>query len=225
MLYPATAGKGLSPRGRGKPLPYGHWRSGSRSIPAWAGETQSVLRPVRRPRVYPRVGGGNDLVIDRILFATGLSPRGRGKQSRQVIVQPFQGSIPAWAGETSFSLARSQTGTVYPRVGGGNDGPIQFQPYRVGLSPRGRGKPPGAPYSVTLTGSIPAWAGETQWSRYGRWQKRVYPRVGGGNPAAAIVSPFGLGLSPRGRGKLGIAEQPLGLPQSIPAWAGETVKG
>ena len=51
--------RGLSPRGRGKrrrirqpPLAVG-------SIPAWAGETRASAIGNPRPRVYPRVGGGN----------------------------------------------------------------------------------------------------------------------------------------------------------------------
>ncbi len=73
---------GLSPRGRGKrvggdayPLPVG-------SIPAWAGETRRQRRRPFRCRVYPRVGGGNWMVLATAWNRPGLSPRGRGKHSR-----------------------------------------------------------------------------------------------------------------------------------------------
>ena len=70
---------GLSPRGRGKqwgtvgrPL---QWRS----IPAWAGETPRTRRRAGSPKVYPRVGGGNPLILSVWGARKGLSPRGRGK--------------------------------------------------------------------------------------------------------------------------------------------------
>ena len=50
---------GLSPRGRGKPVPRRLTYCRLRSIPAWAGETRYRQRPGQRPEVYPRVGGGN----------------------------------------------------------------------------------------------------------------------------------------------------------------------
>ena len=53
------------------------------------------------------------------------------------------GSIPAWAGETICALVRPWEKTVYPRVGGGNDKKRLIVGNRVGLSPRGRGKPEG----------------------------------------------------------------------------------
>ena len=76
---------------------------------------------------------------------------------------------------------------------------------------------------LSATGrSIPAWAGETQTSTYHRFQRAVYPRVGGGNLFNEILKTITEGLSPRGRGK----PEPLAAcsakPRSIPAWAGET---
>ena len=55
-----------------------------------------------------------------------------------------------------------------------------------------------------------------------RWGVKVYPRVGGGNPAYPQNMGYIDGLSPRGRGKLfHWASKALYL-RSIPAWAGET---
>ena len=114
-----------------------------------------------------------------------------------------QGSIPAWAGETSAGR---------PIEG------CRFQ----GLSPRGRGKPgrrlsPPAPLR-----SIPAWAGETadRLPPYGGG--KVYPRVGGGNVLAGFLAMALQGLSPRGRGKLLLGIARILTTGSIPAWAGET---
>ena len=75
-------GKGLSPRGRGKLAPPFNWRCISRSIPAWAGETMGRRRKWPLRAVYPRVGGGNALIVSSASARTGLSPRGRGKLKR-----------------------------------------------------------------------------------------------------------------------------------------------
>ena len=71
--------------------------------------------------------------------------------------------------------------------------------------------------------SIPAWAGETAVQARYDAERRVYPRVGGGNRAAAAQARKRLGLSPRGRGKRGNANKVQTGLRSIPAWAGETV--
>ena len=56
---------GLSPRGRGKlpSLGIGVRRGGS--IPAWAGETKLGGFTSGKVKVYPRVGGGNDVCLTR----------------------------------------------------------------------------------------------------------------------------------------------------------------
>ena len=51
----------------------------------------------------------------------------------------------------------------------------------------------------------------------------VYPRVGGGNRRVKTWRSNALGLSPRGRGKLGDERAGLHIIGSIPAWAGETI--
>ena len=131
----------------------------------------------------------------------GLSPRGRGKLGQQF--GQFNGlwSIPAWAGETGAVGQPAAVGRVYPRVGGGNivndlDGFVCN-----GLSPRGRGKHK-RPSCINAGGrSIPAWAGETEIAGLWVWCVRVYPRVGGGNPAVLTCGSTVRGLSPRRRGK------------------------
>gem|GEM_PF-3926400 len=49
---------GLSPRGRGSPLPRDVGDFDAGSIPAWAGEPPRHALDQRRVKVYPRVGGG-----------------------------------------------------------------------------------------------------------------------------------------------------------------------
>ena len=73
---------GLSPRGRGKRIAAASSRSFSGSIPAWAGETRTTCAGEAQRPVYPRVGGGNAANAGVVMYAPGLSPRGRGKRSR-----------------------------------------------------------------------------------------------------------------------------------------------
>ena len=70
----------------------------------------------------------------------------------------------------------------------------------LGLSPRGRGNPTSRGNRDLSVGSIPAWAGKPR-RRSGRrlTRRRVYPRVGGETPDAAVGN-LEAGLSPRGRG-------------------------
>ena len=114
---------------------------------------------------------------------------------------------------------------VYPRVGGGNrQGKCSRRSDR-GLSPRGRGKRSRVISSVSISGSIPAWAGETGASPPRGCRAAVYPRVGGGNPELLHAVIGNLGLSPRGRGKPRLTFTSAKSRGSIPAWAGETIMG
>ena len=214
--------EGLSPRGRGKLHPAVGQPQGRGSIPAWAGETPALRHRRIQQRVYPRVGGGNDPENEGQFICNGLSPRGRGKPPPTSPRGTRTGSIPAWAGETAALAAPSIQPTVYPRVGGGNQGhPLAFQDV-AGLSPRGRGKLHPISDPGRQTGSIPAWAGETFAHGPGDIRKAVYPRVGGGNRARGKAIGPTRGLSPRGRGKLRLWPRYILCLRSIPAWAGET---
>ena len=111
-VYPRTGGgnaldvqnwkvfQGLSPHGRGKPMPADFMSALRRSIPARAGETSSSVCSKSFCKVYPRTGGGNALFLTGAGIANGLSPHGRGKRYRDSCVPPRRGSIPARAGET-----------------------------------------------------------------------------------------------------------------------------
>ncbi len=112
--------RGLSPRGRGKPIGSIQIQERAGSIPAWAGETAHALVLQPAQEVYPRVGGGNSPQDRRLQVLFGLSPRGRGKRDPTAPIREVRRSIPAWAGETPVSPRTWATSTVYPRVGGGN---------------------------------------------------------------------------------------------------------
>ena len=213
---------GLSPRGRGKQLAPGSNHLLARSIPAWAGETSISCSLCQLSTVYPRVGGGNQLICGVGITHIGLSPRGRGKLNLDFEGIAPVGSIPAWAGETPVFQRKIRCFRVYPRVGGGNITRNSLRGYHRGLSPRGRGKPLPPETIGSTSRSIPAWAGETRQEERSRGQRRVYPRVGGGNELRRTMYTASCGLSPRGRGKLGGKRALGGVVWSIPAWAGET---
>ena len=69
---------GLSPRVRGNRAPCGSSRTRTRSIPACAGEPIPAAIRCRTRRVYPRVCGGTEPVLDDDAWVGGLSPRVRG---------------------------------------------------------------------------------------------------------------------------------------------------
>ena len=217
-------GWGLSPRVRGKPADSALDGAIAMSIPACAGETGRRPTRVQRQRVYPRVCGGNLLLIDTLTPAFGLSPRVRGKRRlRWGWCRPM-GSIPACAGETYIYDVHADCGQVYPRVCGGNPAVTASSAVNKGLSPRVRGKPVIFDMVSAGWGSIPACAGETR--RRIRWVRRVrvYPRVCGGNwPAPPTAAPR-RGLSPRVRGKPAANALYAETRGSIPACAGETMQ-
>ena len=171
------------------------------------------------------MGGGNRQQRYRKPLATGLSPRGRGKPIHTIADNRRRGSIPAWAGETTAATAPLTPTTVYPRVGGGNTARRRMKGKRMGLSPRGRGKPDVSSNECNAAGSIPAWAGETSRRSTRRRYTAVYPRVGGGNRISARRCQGLNGLSPRGRGKPTAVFPVSKQGGSIPAWAGETDLG
>ena len=71
-----------------------------------------------------------------------------------------------------------------------------------GLSPRVRGNPLIVAVVMSLSGSIPACAGEPRISGRAAEFHRVYPRVCGGTPGVDKRLGTGVGLSPRVRGNL-----------------------
>ena len=201
LLASELSARGLSPRGRGKHPSNKYLTHVQRSIPAWAGETCCAFWISPSPRVYPRVGGGNDAEPCRVQSRSGLSPRGRGKQALRFTDVEMPRSIPAWAGETKSEFRGYCRCRVYPRVGGGNRSSPTFTLPAMGLSPRGRGKQRRGRGARSRQRSIPAWAGETGHSLSADSAPAVYPRVGGGNYAEWRRKPSLEGLSPRGRGK------------------------
>ena len=213
--------KGRSPRGRGKRAHLQPSAPFLGSIPAWAGEAQTLSNNKLRSRVDPRVGGGSKTFSTIFACSEGRSPRGRGKLSEPCLWRPLHGSIPAWAGEARGRRRTWRCGGVDPRVGGGS----RWKPTRItptsGRSPRGRGKLIRWGAWRDRQGSIPAWAGEAWRGSSRRRRPRVDPRVGGGSYPRNLPRVWPWGRSPRGRGKRHVAQRGGVELGSIPAWAGE----
>ena len=150
-----------------------------RTIPAWAGETPSVASIAYRCGDYPRVGGGDDEAGHTRFTEAGPSPRGRGRHQLVNVHLVLEGSIPAWAGETSLrSQQGDNLGTIpawagethqasrfqascrdHPRVGGGDQ---QRQVMALTRDhPRVGGGDATVDCRTGTEGTIPAWAGET----------------------------------------------------------------
>ena len=173
------------------------------SIPAHAGEPETVDGRDGSIKVYPRACGGTAHMMPVGPFVQGLSPRMRGNHGQQAGGTIFRGSIPAHAGEP---LPRRWSGLfcgVYPRACGGTSSSTRLSAPVSGLSPRMRGNRRGRPGRKPGAGSIPAHAGEPWWSAPGAWRSRVYPRACGGTSSWRLQSSPCGGLSPRMRGNPG----------------------
>ena len=167
------------------------------------------------------MGGGTGWADDSRAPSMGLSPRGRGNLLQARRGQPRRRSIPAWAGEPVGGMYPVTILGVYPRVGGGTDPARRRTGRSGGLSPRGRGNPLQLVDVVGVPRSIPAWAGEPPGRRCTPGTRWVYPRVGGGTNRRFAARTIIVGLSPRGRGNLGLPGFRRLQDGSIPAWAGE----
>ena len=134
---------------------------------------------------------------------------------------PLAGSIPACAGEPCPNADAECATGVYPRVCGGTTEEHNRIVFDRGLSPRVRGNPRTLMPPLTITGSIPACAGEPHRPHHRQHGKRVYPRVCGGTRRRLRRQQPGCGLSPRVRGNPGRRRLCGKAGRSIPACAGE----
>ena len=81
-----------------------------------------------------------------------------------------------------------------------------------------------APATLVSRWSIPACAGETGFASAAPRPPTVHPRVCGGNGSESTESTWGMGPSPRVRGKRILKEAERLAGGSIPACAGETLR-
>ena len=217
-----SAGRwGLSPRVRGNRSDCVQWWPSAWSIPACAGEPQTLCGGMYCHRVYPRVCGGTAGAPALLKRGPGLSPRVRGNLGIDVVDRAAAGSIPACAGEPELRSHKSAAPAVYPRVCGGTRYIRRDPAAALGLSPRVRGNLVDLGENGRRRGSIPACAGEPDPLHRYRRGNQVYPRVCGGTQISCGTKPHSKGLSPRVRGNPWRRLTRSSCPGSIPACAGE----
>ena len=171
--------------------------------------------------VYPRVCGGTVQRSHHQQVRRGLSPRVRGNPVPGSGVDFLGGSIPACAGEPTYTTHGGTPCWVYPRVCGGTlHRPLPW-PKPPGLSPRVRGNRRHFLNALGQRRSIPACAGEPTIAIGAGVPATVYPRVCGGTASALAVWVAVCGLSPRVRGNRKMPHTVPGWVRSIPACAGE----
>ena len=177
--------------------------------------------------VYPRGGGGTEIHsnLAAALHWKGSIPAGAGEPPLPVVCQPCLRSIPAGAGEPNRKRGRVTLETVYPRGGGGTVCRNSYNQVDVGLSPRGRGNQLARTAGTYAVRSIPAGAGEPYKKKEMRTPLTVYPRGGGGTKLLLGNAPGIRGLSPRGRGNRYDLSKGHLVHRSIPAGAGEPIRG
>ena len=202
-MRPSSSAKpsmALSPRMRGNHAPPPPDGMDSGSIPAYAGEPHMAVRPSPPVAVYPRVCGGTPDWAWVYRSQHGLSPRMRGNPpGRRPAIELWR-SIPAYAGEPAPHAFYAATGRVYPRVCGGTHRADDRRLNCGGLSPRMRGNPSYCRRHISISRSIPAYAGEPQLRNGGTSMGKVYPRVCGGTIRQGGQGGGGRRLSPRMRG-------------------------
>ena len=153
----------------------------------------------------------------------GLSPRMRGRHSRNPPGILRQGFIPAHAGQTRVGFPARRPRRVYPRACGADRSFFLVVWLLAGLSPRMRGRQTTSRTLGIHFGFIPAHAGQTKNVLFKKEKKWVYPRACGADALRSAATISGWGLSPRMRGRRslpGERKQNFGF---IPAHAGQTV--
>ena len=136
--------QGLSPRVRGNLIVTSPAQRLDGSIPARAGEPDSLSASTRSHKVYPRACGGTMLIIGVSVGSMGLSPRGRGNPGANPRRSHAGGSIPARAGKPRSTVRPDSGRRVYPRACGETLRKHKPKSNAWGLSPRVRGNPPKA---------------------------------------------------------------------------------
>ena len=86
-----------------------------------------------------------------------------------------------------------------------------------------RGKLDFVHHTISDTGNIPAYAGKTHPGWRGAEDQKEHPRVCGENLRTVTILGFGMGTSPRMRGKRGWGHDYFVHERNIPAYAGKTL--
>ena len=196
-------------------MPYG-------IIPAYAGNTEAHRAGEFDDLDHPRVCGEHSFRRNYRCCAAGSSPRMRGTLPEGHVVKQAVRIIPAYAGNTYAHLFALSCHRDHPRVCGEHDAGNPLVRGTRGSSPRMRGTLSAYPPRSSLSGIIPAYAGNTLIIRCISMLSRDHPRVCGEHMVVHRCGRLSMGSSPRMRGT---PQSPtaFGKPHGIiPAYAGNT---
>ena len=158
--------------------PVGYFR-GVGIIPAYAGNTVS-MNPVNWSNGdHPRVCGEHLARGTTPPRQSGSSPRMRGTHDVLRLSAVDSGIIPAYAGNTRASRARFVLSWDHPRVCGEHIIAVPFALGCMGSSPRMRGTLSDTVRIASVSGIIPAYAGNTLTLSCNEMKRRDHPRVCG----------------------------------------------
>ena len=146
----------------------------------------------------------------------------RGKPATGGAKVGSERNIPAYAGKTKAQCPRIAYLEEHPRVCGENPHGRIGVVFRVGTSPRMRGKLRNQEDLFRKTRNIPAYAGKTICRSVISGSRAEHPRVCGENIAPPGEGRLQGGTSPRMRGKLLDFFSTRQMGRNIPAYAGKT---
>ena len=150
-------------------------------IPAHAGKTPRSSLAARPCAAHPRSRGENRLGAHRRGVEVGSSPLTRGKPKSLCHPQGLPRLIPAHAGKTAWTCARSASCPAHPRSRGENS-PLHLTPSEIqGSSPLTRGTPVHVADLLDHRGLIPAHAGKTHSATVSPLSDWAHPRSRGEN--------------------------------------------
>ena len=146
----------------------------------------------------------------------------RGTHATRLKAIRESGIIPAYAGNTRIFLEQRKRLRDHPRVCGEHTRSSLVTCIPAGSSPRMRGTPSGSKGQYHQSGIIPAYAGNTYYSRCEKTFPRDHPRVCGEHTAILKSLIVIEGSSPRMRGTpYQLITMPIYI-GIIPAYAGNT---
>ena len=193
-----------------------------RIIPAHAGQTYRYGCGRHRQPDHPRACGANPVRTVPSLWASGSSPRMRGKQTLRDGQAIGVRIIPAHAGQTLAYYKPLQLPSDHPRACGANSALRPSNILQSGSSPRMRGKRRCQLSQMARDRIIPAHAGQTTFLNKTLANPADHPRACGANGVWGTFNIRGHGSSPRMRGKPTdkfLIDIPVKI---IPAHAGQT---
>ena len=191
---------GSSPRVRGTGRSILLPMTGSRFIPACAGNRIERPRVSTTDPVHPRVCGEQQIALKKRGLASGSSPRVRGTAVGSSLAPAIKRFIPACAGNSLRKKDEPEPVPVHPRVCGEQTGHRIRAGTQIGSSPRVRGTAAKISAPGPTLRFIPACAGNSAITLSCPPNVAVHPRVCGEQLTDCLATSFSTGSSPRVRG-------------------------